>query len=671
MMRPTPHRLIATLIAGLALLPALARPGLAQAGHPMDALSSGEVARAVELIGEAGHSDDSSRFPTITLREPAKQDVLAWKRGDPVPRAAFVVMQHQARTYEIEIDLSADRIASIGEIEGEPGVIIDEWLAASRLTMADARWREAMARRGFTDFSKVFCSPLTAGRFRGQDYDGRRIMKVPCYVTDEESSHLYGRPIDGLFAVVDVEAGDVLEVVDLGAVEPAPAPRRVEPERDPVKPVLITAPQGNNYTITGTFEVDWQPWKFHLRIDKRVGPVVSLLRYDDAGRERMIAYQMTLSEIFVPYMAPEADWAYRAYIDSGEFGAGGLMSSLLPGSDCPEQAAYFSAAIPNDKGQVFEIRRAACVFERATGDPLWRRGTPAQPTRLTRPGIELVMRTITAIGNYDYAIDWVFQQDGNIEIRLGATGIIAVRGVASGDMSSPGAAADTAHGELVAPGTVAVHHDHFFGFRLDLDVDGTGNTLIRDEITPWPVAGDGPRRSLWTVERSPVATEGALESHGHGTRWRLVNPNLTTALGHNPGIEIVPGAQAESVLAADDESQARAAFSARTMWLTRHRPRELYAAGDYPNLSRGGEGLPAFVGDAQPAENADLVVWLNIGMHHVPRVEDWPVMPVRWKSVTLRPFNFFGENPAFGIPPGFARPEPPALRTTIDSGEQP
>ena len=671
MMRLTPHCLIATLIVGLALLAALARPGLAESGHPMDALSSSEVARAVELIREAGHGDDSSRFPTITLSEPAKEVVLAWKPGDAVPRAAFVVMQHQARTYEIGIDLSGDRIAAIEEVDGEPGVIIDEWLAASRLTMADERWREAMARRGVADFAKVFCSPLTAGRFRGADYDGRRIMKVPCYVTDEESSHLYGRPIDGLFAVVDVEAQEVLEVVDLGAVEPAPAPKRAEAARDPIKPVLITAPQGSNYRIAGTFQVDWHPWKFHLRIDKRVGPVVSLVSYDDGGRERMIAYQMTLSEIFVPYMAPEADWAYRAYIDSGEFGAGGLMSSLLPGSDCPEQAAYFSAAIPNDKGQVFEIRRAACVFERATGDPLWRRGTPAQPTRLTRPGVELVTRTITAIGNYDYAIDWVFQQDGNIEIRLGATGIIAVRGVASADLASPGAAADTAHGELVAPGTVGVHHDHFFSFRLDLDVDGAANTLIRDRITPQPVSGDSLRRSLWTVERAPVTAEGALESPGHGTRWRLVNPNLTTALGHNPGIEIVPGAQAVSVLAADDESQARAAFSARTMWLTRHQPRELYAAGDYPNMSHGGEGLPAYVADSQSVENADLVVWLNIAMHHVPRVEDWPVMPVRWKNVTLRPFNFFDENPAFGIPPGFARPEPPALRTTIDSGQQP
>jgi primary-amine oxidase len=655
------------LIAACVLL-AMPMPGRAQSGHPMDALTGNEVERAVALIRKAGHGDDTSRFPTITLKEMDKADVLAWKPGDPVSRAAFVVMRHGGATHEIEVDLTADAITSMARVDGEPGVILDEWLEARRATMEDERWRAAMARRGITDFERVFCSPLTAGHFPGGEHQGRRIMNVPCYIDDPESSHLYGRPVDGLYTVVDVESGEVLDVIDLGVVDAAPAPRRAQWSRAPMKPVIISSPQGINFEVNGAIEVRWGPWRFHMRMEKRVGPVISLVRYDDDGRERLIAYQMSLSEMFVPYMSPDIDWSYRTYLDTGEFGAGALISSLVPGSDCPEQAAYVASSLPNDKGQAYQVRRSICLFERATGDPAWRHGRPAQPTGLTRPDVELVVRTIPTIGNYDYIIDWVFQQSGNIEIRVGAAGIIAARNTAAAGMDAPGAATETAFGELVAPGTVAIYHDHFFNFRLDLDVDGPMNTMIRDRLVPQRLPDANPRRSLWTVSRVPVSREGPLSADGHDGLWRLVNPNEKTPLGHHPGIEIMPGHQIVSALAPDDPPQARAAFSAETLWLTRYKPRELFAAGDYPNLSRGGDGLPAYAGDGEAAENSDLVVWLNVAIHHVTRVEDWPIMPVRWHGFTLRPFNFFAENPAYGIPPGFARPEPPALRSTIDSG---
>ena len=61
------------------------------------------------------------------------------------------------------------------------------------------------------------------------------------------------------------------------------------------------------------------------------------------------------------------------------------------------------------------------------------------------------------------------------------------------------------------------------------------------------------------------------------------------------------------------------------------------------------------------------MLWFNIGFHHITRVEDWPIMPVLWHGFTLRPFNFFDENPAYNIPAGFARPpgEAPLLRESI------
>ena len=37
---------------------------------------------------------------------------------------------------------------------------------------------------------------------------------------------------------------------------------------------------------------------------KRLGAVLSLIRYDDHGTPRDIAYQISASEMFVPYMDP-------------------------------------------------------------------------------------------------------------------------------------------------------------------------------------------------------------------------------------------------------------------------------------------------------------------------------------------------------------------------------
>jgi primary-amine oxidase len=37
----------------------------------------------------------------------------------------------------------------------------------------------------------------------------------------------------------------------------------------------------------------------------------------------------------------------------------------------------------------------------------------------------------------------------------------------------------------------------------------------------------------------------------------------------------------------------------------------------------------------------DIVVWIQFGINHVPRIEDFPVMPVEILKVMLKPANFF------------------------------
>lgn len=44
------------------------------------------------------------------------------------------------------------------------------------------------------------------------------------------------------------------------------------------------------------------------------------------------------------------------------------------------------------------------------------------------------------------------------------------------------------------------------------------------------------------------------------------------------------------------------------------------------------------------------VLWYTMGMHHMARAEDWPVMPTAWFSFELCPFDFFDRNPALTAP---------------------
>ena len=70
--------------------------------------------------------------------------------------------------------------------------------------------------------------------------------------------------------------------------------------------------------------------------------------------------------------------------------------------------------------------------------------------------------------------------------------------------------------------------------------------------------------------------------------------------------------------------------------------------------------------------DADVVIWHSFGVTHVPRVEDWPVMPVEQTGFWLKPANFFDANPGLDIPPEFnaasredvaqARPQTSLLR---------
>ena len=111
------------------------------------------------------------------------------------------------------------------------------------------------------------------------------------------------------------------------------------------------------------------------------------------------------------------------------WGLGMMASSLRPGVDCPQNCAVFDAVVADEAGEPRTIPRAVALYER-DGGIAWKH---ADNTRRAR---ELVLSFLSEAGNYEYGFDWVFHQDGTLEMRVALTGIMSVKGVADGGHST-------------------------------------------------------------------------------------------------------------------------------------------------------------------------------------------------------------------------------------------
>ncbi len=643
------------------LLSALAFAG-AQAAvqHPMDPLEDYEILGAAFALQAAGAAQPGAIFQSIDLREPAKNLVLSFHAGDPIPRAATVFFRQDKKSYRTVVNLADGTFtppALIPKSDGQLGLTITE---VSDFTFAfqDPAFLHALSLRGLTtpdQLAHVLVTPLTPGSF-GLPEEQRRIVKAQMYYTEGAGINLYARPIEGMQAIMDLDDRVVLQVIDTGVVA-LPAQTQDFDEatvdaryglRPALKPIRITQPQGKNFTRSGNF-VEWQKWKFHVRFERRPGTVISLATFDG----RPVLYQGSLAEIFVPYQDPDTNWFYRTYMDAGEFGFGLLSSPLKLGLDVPENAilldALVSAAIPDPTVPVvpLPLPQVMGVFERLTGNPAWRHFELFSGGAYEgRAEVELVVRTIAQLGNYDYLVDWIFTQHGAIRVEVGLTGIDAPKTVRSTTLANPTAALDTRFGALVAPNLVATNHSHHFNFRLDLDIDGRNNSFLLGQLKT-KEGVPGPRKSVWILDEKRIDREKDGQLDEDDALWKVINPNKTNARGYNTGYILESHANARALLKKADFK--RAGFIDHNLWITRFDPDQRFAAGDTPNQNPGEPGLPQYQQDNQSLVNTDIVVWLTVGFHHTPTAEDFPVLPRERLSFELKPANFFDRNPALDL----------------------
>ncbi|KAI5400856.1 primary amine oxidase 1 [Lathyrus oleraceus] len=624
--------------------------------HPLDPLSPNEINKTRHIIQQSY----LGAIPNITyhfvdVEEPNKNNVLKWLSSTTkekpiiIPRQAKVVVRAKGETHELVVDLTKGSIVSdeIFKGHGYPPFTFNELFKASKLPLKYSKFKESITKRGL-NLSEISCVPFTIGWY-GEEIT-RRALKVSCFYRGE-SVNIWARPIEGIILLVDVDSMKIVLYNDRYKVPMPKAEGTNFQSRTKNRLNIFATCNVSNVGFTiKDHEVKWGNWEFHVGFNARAGMIISTASiYDDEKQKfRSVMYRGHVSETFVPYMDPTLEWYFRTFMDVGEFGFGRAADSLQPKVDCPGNAVFMDGFMAGPNGEVQQVPRAICIFERYSGNVAWRHMEINNPTKLIRDGevdISLVVRMIATVGNYDYVLDWEFLKSGSIKVGVALTGVLEMKAVSYTHKSQ---IKERVFGTLVAKNTIANYHDHLITYYLDIDIDDNANSFINAKLQKVKASGFGtPRKSYWTVIKEPAKreAEARIRLGSEPADLLIVNPNKMTKLGNEVGYRLISGQPISSLLSDDDYPEKRASYTKYQVWVTAYNRSERWAGGFYGDRSRGDDGLAVWSRKNREIENKDIVVWHTIGLHHVPYQEDFPVMPSVHGGFELRPANFFESNP--------------------------
>jgi primary-amine oxidase len=621
--------------------------------HPLAMLTPAEIEATRHILDQAGLVGEQTRFSYVMLREPAKNDVLAWDGTSVLPREVSLLLTQlePLGLSSVVVDLGAGEVVSRSELDPAAvgfGPCLDEdYELVDEIVKSDQRWLDAVAKRGVTDVSKVRSAPLSAGVFGYEDEVGARVYRVLSFYQEHQGEPPWAHPVGGVIAHVDVSNRRVLRVVETH-VEHVPeesgdylheAVRG--PQRTDLKPIEITQPEGVSFTFDDGV-LSWQNWQVRLGFNGREGLTLHQISYTDGEVPRPLVYRASVAEMVVNYGEPGPTHSWQNYFDLGEYQFGRLANSLELGCDCLGEITYADAVVVDDHCRQQVIRNAICIHEEDFG-VLWKHNDPFTGTSQTRRQRRLVVSFFGTVGNYDYGFYWYFYLDGTIELEVKATGIPFPSGY-DGE--------DPYFGEL-APGLGAPVHQHLFSVRLDLTVDGVRNHVDELEVAPVPMGEDNPWGNAIGRKRTRLRTEQEAQrvAANHLNRvWAISSAERTNRLGKPTSYVLHPEGQPTLLADPDSSISRRATFARKHLWVTRYERDELWPSGYTVNQNPGDDGLPAYTAGNRSVDGEDVVLWHTFGLTHYVRPEDWPVMPVDYAGFKLKPDGFFDRNPTLDVP---------------------
>lgn len=223
----------------------------------------------------------------------------------------------------------------------------------------------------------------------------------------------------------------------------------------------LVQPQGPRYYTDSNF-VRYAGWSFSYGVRSSAGLQIFDLRFNG---ER-VAYEISVQEAISFYSGDTPTGMQTKNIDSG-WAMGSSTFELGPGIDCPEIATFVDLYHFFDTDKPKRYRNALCIFEMTTSIPLRRHFDSNNHGGYNFYGgldnTVLVLRTTTTVFNYDYIWDFVFYQNGVVEVKMSATGYIQVTFLTPNGLH---------YGTRVQKYVLGNLHTHLIHFKVDLDIAG-------------------------------------------------------------------------------------------------------------------------------------------------------------------------------------------------------
>lgn len=621
--------------------------------HPLDPITAAEVKLAVQMFREV-HNDTQAYFSAIGIRQPLKHLL---KSGEAINRVARLSGVDSTRDggFEADIDLTAGKVLEIRRLTSAAQAAYGYYDlgVAVQLTKANPQWLDAVRQRGIAvdtdeDLDLIQIDPWPAGGYANIAVPkGHRALRCIAFLREDKTDNGYARPIHGLIAHVDVTDGKVVHVEDSGVVPMPTESGRFDAAhqastRDDLKALEITQPHGPSFEVDG-YHVKWQGYEFHISFHPVHGLVLNQLSIQD----RPLLYRASLSDMVVPYGDSDNMHSWKHVLDASEYGMGTLVNSLKLGCDCLGEIHYFDVHQVTWEGNVKKVENAICMHEEDYGIQ-WKHYDSQSQNSEVRRSRRLVISSIFTIGNYDYGFYWYLYLDGTIQMEIKLTGIVGVSAVTD-ETHNP------AQSPLIAPGVASPVHQHVFCFRLDWELDGGTNSLFENQIEVLPMDEHNPNGTQFQSVSRHLPDEVSAQRRiapEQSRYWKVTNQASKNRLGVPVAYKLLPGASPTLFAHEDSAVTNRAGFGKQHLWATPFNENEFSAAGAHTVMHHGEGGLPEITAGNRDISDCDLVMWHTVAITHVPRPEDWPVMPVEYCGFHLIPVGFFDRNPTLDLPSG-------------------
>ncbi|XP_041634034.1 primary amine oxidase, liver isozyme-like [Cheilinus undulatus] len=434
------------------------------------------------------------------------------------------------------------------------------------------------------------------------------------------------------------EAGSVKkikykETADYGSLRPKHKTQQIGPQLFNV--------EGKRYSISNNHVV-YLDWSFVFGLSAQTGARVFDVRFKG---ERII-YELSVQEAMSVYGSVTPGMMMTKFLDSS-IGIGRFAHELARGVDCPYDATYIDTYRYIDVPTPVRFRNSICVFEHNLGQPLRRHF--ADFFHNSYGGMvnsALVMRTITAIGNYDYMWDFIFYQSGSVEAKVHATGYISSSYLMDGNLK---------YGHQVAENVLGNIHTHFINFKVDLDVRGVNNFFQTKDMkfvnTSLPWMPDRHAMVPQLVENQlKTEKEAALRYDTKTPRYLHIASNETNRWGHQRSYRLQVFSFTGDHLPESQVEERSMSWARYKVAITKHKDLEQTSSSLYSqnNMWNPAVDFSKYIEDNESIENEDLVAWVTTGFLHIPHAEDIPntVTVGNGGGVLLRPHNYFDEDPS-------------------------